>query len=420
MMNKQYVLLFSSVVLAALNVEFCQAKQKMFYMDNAASTAISLEAKETFDAVCQMKGNSSGMHVFAKKKKMIENHAASIISQAIGAENIEQIVFCNNATMANNIALLGFAKKNTNSCFITSKIEHKSILNIMEYLKSKGHEVHYLDVDKHGVVNLSQLENILKKVKNKRTLVSIQTVNSELGTVEPIEKIGKIVKQYGAFLHSDASQSFCKYPMDVKKYSIDMLTISGYKIGAPEGIAALYVKDRNLIAPILFGTGDELFPGTRPTALIGAFAKAVRVYRFNSKEAHRKCKLLISELKNLKGIHINSPENSNIVSISIEGVLLSDIMKRMKQFAFSSGCSCLGMEERSNVLAAIDPKGELPSCTLRLSFFDRVSDAQLKFFAKKLIHEVKKLRKEKIVKNGCEKSAASDQKELTAYLKKIK
>ena len=426
-MKKYLAVIFAMLI--SVSPESCFSKNssektkdkpvKGAYLDYAAAAPISLKAKETMDQVSMMRGNSSGISEFSKKMRDIEERSARIIADKINADSIDQIVFVNNATVANNIAILGFARKNPDACFITSKIEHKSILKVFEYLKTQNANVNFLDVNQFGFVDLKQLEKILRENVRKKIFVSIQTLNSEIGTIQPIEKIGKLVKKYGGVLHSDASQSFGKYDINVKDAEIDFLTMSGYKIGAPKGIAALYVRDRKLIAPILFGTGDELFPGTKPTALIAAFAAAVSSYHFDRREVYKKCDALMREFRRFDGIHVNSPYDSHIVSISIDGVLLKDLLKRLRGYAFSSGCSCSGMDQ-SNVLKAIDPEEKLPSCTIRISFSDKIQDQKLKDFARRLMNVVEELRKKKDVKSSCENSSFDDQKKMVDYLKNIR
>jgi cysteine desulfurase len=279
---------------------------------------------------------------------------------------------------------------------ITSKIEHKSVLGAFKYLETQGYKVTYLDVDRHGNINLDQLRRSITK---NTKLISIQTFNSEIGTVQNIKEIGNIVKKHNVLFHSDAAQSFCKYDIDVK--NLDLLTISGYKIGAPKGIAALYIKDISQLQPIMFGSGDELFPGTKATPLISAFSKAIEHFHFDKNQINRNFKTLTSELSKIEKIYINSATPSHVVSVSIDGVLLADVILRMKDYSFSSGCSCLG-QNKSNVLEAIDPEDKLPSCTIRISFSDKITESQLILFARKLKEVVNQLRKEKSVGKGCQ------------------
>lgn len=382
------------------------------YLDYAASAHINRKSLREFDKVSKFDGNSSGFNFHAQKLKEIENQSAKIIAEKIKC-NADQILFTNSATISNNIAILGVAYKYPGCHLITSKIEHKSVLNVFKYLERSGYGVTYIDVDRYGNLNLKQLRESIKK--NTR-LVSIQSFNSEIGTRQDVAAIAKIVKESGnenILFHSDIAQAFGKYPTDFSVF--DMATFSGYKIGAPKGIAALYIKDRKRITPIFFGSGDEFFPGSKPTALIAAFAKAVEVYKLNEEIIEKNFNVLKEEIEKIPDVYINSEKPSHVFSVSIKGVLLKDLIERVNKFSFSSGCSCLGQGGESNVKEAIDPEGKLPSATLRISFSDKVSKDSLINFAKSLKIEVEELRKEKSVSDNCEKSEEK-QKDLVKSL----
>lgn len=398
--------------LSLLVLQFTQAST---YLDYAASAHINDESLKKFNKVSKLDGNSSGFNLHAQKLKQIEKESAEIIAKKIECKP-EQILFTNSATMSNNLAILGVAYKYPGCHLITSKIEHKSVLNVFKYLENSGYKVTYIDVDRYGNLDLDQLK---KSIKSETRLVSIQSFNSEIGTRQNVVAISEIIKNSAnknILFHSDISQSFGKYPTDFSVF--DMATFSGYKIGSPKGIAALYIKDRTKIAPILFGSGDELFPGSKPTALIAAFAKAVEVYKLNLKIIERNFTRLKEEIQKIGDVYINSEKPSHVFSVSIKGVLLKDLIERVKDFSFSSGCSCLGQGE-SNVKEAIDPKGKIPSATLRISFSDKVPEENLVNFAKRLKAEIEKLREKKPVSNNCEKQE-DNQTDLLKTLSDLK
>lgn len=417
------------------------------YLDLASSWDINEEALKEFVKVGKIPGNSSGISPHSKYLRLLEIRAAKIIYDKIHQssaennsnsdqhseaslkspelqQNLRQIYFIPTPTIANNVAILGVAYKNPKCHLITSKIEHKSVLNVFKELEKQGYQITYLDVDSHGKVDLEKLK---QSIRPDTKLISIQTVNSEIGTLQDLKNIGAIAKEYGILFHSDASQAFCKYPIDVDAMHIDLLTIAGYKVGAPKGIAALYVRDSTKLKPIFFGSGDDLIPGSRSTPLICAFAKAVETFSFDKERLRNNFETLKNELLKIRGntpeeeIYINSSDYSHVLSVSIAGVLLKDILDRLPQFSFSAGCSCIG-RGKSNVIEAIDPQGKLPACTLRLSFSDKTNPESLKIFAKKLGEVVKKLRKEKKIKGGCEQEQSSEsktQKELNKSLDEV-
>ena len=408
MENKMKYFVLAGLILTSC-VEVRENQQNSTYLDYAASAHIDSESLKKFMEVSKLDGNSSGFNLHSQKLKDIENESARIIAEKIRC-NPDQILFTNSATISNNIAILGVAYKNPGCHLITSKIEHKSVLNVFKHLEKSGYKVTYLGVDRYGNLDLEELK---KSIRSTTRLVSIQSFNSEIGTRQNVAAISQILKNSGnknILFHSDISQAFGKYPTDFSVF--DMATFSGYKIGAPKGIAALYIKDRKKIDPILFGSGDELFPGSKPTALIAAFAKAVENYNLDFKIIEKNFYTLKKEIEKIDEVYINSEKPSHVFSVSIRGVLLKDLIDRMQKFSFSSGCSCLGQGE-SNVKEAIDPDGDLPSATLRISFSDKVPVQNLIDFAKNLKNEVEKLRNEKSVSNNCQKN---DQKDLSKVL----
>lgn len=386
------------------------------FLDYAASWQVSEDVLAEFAKVSHVDGNSSGINPHARYLRQLEKQSAQVIAAKIGAQKADRIHFTNGATAANNIAILGVAYKNPHCHLITSKIEHKSVLNVFKHLEKSGYAVTYLDVDKHGKIDLEQLK---RSICNNTKLISIQMFNSEIGTIQDVVKIGEIARKYGVTFHCDAAQAFCKYPIDVEAMKIDLLTVTGHKIGAPKGVGALYIRDSSKLQPIMFGSGDDFVPGTKPTPLICAFAAAVKSFQYDLDKIHENFEALTTELRKLNGTHINSTTPSHVVSVSISGVLLADLLERLPQYSFSAGCSCLG-QEKSNVLAAIDPQNELPACTIRISFSDRTSKDMLLTFAQKLRTTVEKLRSEKSVGKGCESETSNiNQQDLNYSLSKI-
>jgi cysteine desulfurase len=374
---------------------------ELLYLDYAASYAINEKALEEFIKIARLDGNSSGPNAHAKHLKKIEQNAAKAIAKKINAHHA-QIHFGGSATVANNIAILGVAYKNPGCHLITSKIEHKSVLNVFKHLETRGYKVTYLNVDRYGNVDLEQLR---KSIRNDTKLISIQMLNSEIGTLQAVKAIGEIAQQHGVLFHSDAAQAFCKHDTDVENMHIDLLTLAGHKIGAPKGIAALYIRDPSKLQPIFFGSGDEFFPGSKSTELIAAFAVAVQNFKYDRWKIAENFGVLKTELEKIEKVYVNSQSPSHILSVSISGVLLTDVLERMKEYSFAAGCSCTG-HERSNVMEAIDPEDKLPDCTIRISFSDIVEPQQLIAFVKKLKIVVEQLRKEKSVGKSCHRRAA--------------
>ena len=279
------------------------------YLDYASSHPVSAPALCEFIRVVSIPGNSSGFNTYSKHLKQIELNAKQIIANKISA-NSNQIHFTYNATLANNIAILGVAYQYPKCHIITSRIEHPGMIKIFKHLQSIGYEISYIDIDDSGKINIDSLK---KSFKSNTKLVSIQMVNSETGVSQDIRKIAEISHQHGSLFHCDASQAFCRVNIDVDAQHIDLMTFSGYKIGAPQGIAALYVKDPTSIVPILFGSGDMLSPGSMPTALIASFAKAVETFRYNRNKVERNYNTITHKLSDIKGLTVNSFEPNHIL-----------------------------------------------------------------------------------------------------------
>lgn len=387
MLKEKFIFIKAFIVLLSTTPEFSKGIET--YLDYAASYSIDEEALKVFCDVSRLQGNSSGFNPHAHRLREIENFATSVICRKIKAQYSSQLTYTQNATTANNMAILGVAYKNPGCHLITTKIEHKSILNTFRHLEEKGYKVTYLNVDQSGKINLEELE---LAIRPNTKLISVQMLNSELGTLQDISGISKIAKKHSILFHSDASQSFCKYDIDVQKLGVDLLTISGYKIGAPKGIAALYAKSEEILEPLFFGSGRIYSPGTTPTALIAAFAKAVENFYMDKVKIEDLYLSFTNELKKIEDIVINSTSPSFIVSFSIGGVELQDLIQKLPEFSFSSGCSC-NATSGSDVIRAIDPNGKLPKTTLRISFSDKIKKDVLIKFALKLKEAVHELRK---------------------------
>ena len=230
--------------------------EKLLYLDNAATTKTAPEVVQAMlPYFTELYGNPSSVYSFAAKNKTAVMKQKEIIAEAIGAKENE-IYFTAGGTEADNWALKATAEayESKGRHIITSKIEHHAILHTCEYLEKKGFEVTYLDVDEFGMVRLDELE---KAIRPDTILISIMYANNEIGTVQPIQEIGKIAKDHGVLFHTDAVQAFGHMPIDVNECHIDMLSASAHKLNGPKGIGCLYIRTGVKIRSFIHGGAQE-------------------------------------------------------------------------------------------------------------------------------------------------------------------
>src|SRR3989338_2677659 len=245
------------------------------YMDHAATTAVDKEVvKAMLPYFSEKFGNASSLHQFGQEAKEALETSRETVAKLINA-GPREIIFTSGGTESDNWAIkkIAFTNEDKGNHIITSRIEHHAVLESCEFLEKNGFKVTYLPVDKYGLVNP---EDIKKAITKNTILVTIMHANNEIGTIEPIEEIGKICKEKGVYFHTDAVQTVGKIPIDVKKMNLDLLSSSSHKLYGPKGIGFLYIKKGTKIAPMMHGGGHEfcLRSGTENIAVIVGFAKA--------------------------------------------------------------------------------------------------------------------------------------------------
>ena len=212
----------------------------MIYLDNAATTKTHEDVvKEMLPYFTENYGNASSVYDLGSKSKLAITKSRETIAAALNAKP-EEIYFTAGGSESDNWALKATAEayKNKGKHIITSKIEHHAILHTCEYLEREGYEITYLDVDERGLVDVEELK---QAIRPDTILISVMFANNEIGTIEPIEEIGSIAKEYGILFHTDAVQAFGQIPINVEKMHIDMLSASGHKLNGPKGIGFLYI-----------------------------------------------------------------------------------------------------------------------------------------------------------------------------------
>ncbi|WP_313526002.1 cysteine desulfurase NifS [Anaerotignum sp.] len=374
------------------------------YMDNAATTPVRDEVLNTIlPYFKEYYGNASSVYSIAKESKKALEKAREQVAKGIGAK-ADEIYFTAGGSESDNMALRGIAEafKNKGNHIITTKIEHHAILHTCEYLEKHGYEVTYLPVDEFGKISLDELE---KSIRPETILISVMFANNEIGTIQPIAEIGKLAREKGVFFHTDAVQAVGHVPIDVEEMQIDLLSMSGHKLGAPKGIGAIYIRKGIAIQPLIFGGAQEKKKraGTENIPGIVGLGKAVEL-AVNEMEVETKRlvalrdKLISGILEKVPYSRLNGhptdrlPGNCNISFAYIEGesmLLLLDAMG----IAASSGSACTsGSLDPSHVLMAIGLPHEIAHGSLRLTL-DRVnSEEDVDFVLSKVPEVVQKLR----------------------------
>jgi cysteine desulfurase len=375
-------------------------------MDYAATTPVDTRVlKVMFPYFTEKFGNSVSLHNFGEEAKKALDKTRLIIAKVLNIKNLNEIIFTSSATESNNLAIKGiaFANQNKGKHIIISSIEHDCVLNSAKWLEKYGFKITKIKVDKYGLINPKDIE---KEIKKDTILVSIIHGSNEIGTIQPIEQIGKICKKKKVYFHTDAAQSFGKIPLDIKKMKIDLLTASSHKIYGPKGAALLYVKSGTKIEPLIHGGGHEF--GLRSStvnvpAIIG-FGKAVEICaKEMKKESKRQIKLrnklINGVLKEIPNSHLNGhptkrlPNNTNFWFSYIEG---ESIVMDLNSYgiAASTGSACSSEKlEPSHILLACGLRPEQAHGSLRLSIGRWTKEQDINYLLKTLPKTIKRLRK---------------------------
>ena len=346
------------------------------YLDNSATTQVSnTAAQKALDIMCNIYGNPSSLHTMGIEAEKELETARSIIAKTIGCE-CDELFFTSGGTEANNTAILGTVKalKRRGNKIVTSAIEHSSIMESMAYLENEGFQVTYLTPDENGVI---PMDKIKEAVDDKTILVSVMMANNEVGSINDIAKIRKIVtaKKSPALIHTDAVQAFGKLNIKVKKLDVDLMTISSHKIHGPKGVGALYIKKGKRILPIHFGGEQEkkIRPGTEALPLIGAFGVAVSELEIDKnyqlvQELNDYAK---AKLSSIDSVTLNSKDNAlpYILNISVNGIRSETMLHHLAQnnVYVSSGSAC-AKGKPSHVLSAMGVSRDSADSALRISF----------------------------------------------------
>jgi cysteine desulfurase len=378
------------------------------YLDNSATTRVRKEVIEKMVEVLEKEyGNPSSLHLKGYQAEKLMKEARENVAKLINGDT-EGIVFTSGGTESNNLALIGAAEslRKKGNHIISSTIEHPSVLNVLKYLEENGFEVTYLDVDKTGKVDI---ENLKRAITDKTILVSIMAVNNEIGTIEPIQEIGEVVKERDIIFHVDAIQAVGKINVDVKKQNLDMVSLSGHKIHGPKGVGALYIDKSVKIRPIIFGGGQEknLRSGTENMPGIAGFGIASKLAQGNFHENASKLMTLKKRLyegifSEIKDVHLNGPKIEegapHILNISFAGIRGEVLLHALEEKGIyvSTGSACSSKKKgQSHVLKAIGLKEDLIESAIRFSFGIFNTEEEIDYTISVLKEKVNFLRKYK-------------------------
>lgn len=352
------------------------------YFDNSATTKVFDCVKDAVvHAMTEDYGNAAARHMKGVEAERLIKEARAEIARSLKVQE-KEILFTSGGTESNNTALIGTALANQRAGkhLITTAVEHASIYNTMEFLREQGFEITYLPVDSYGCISLDELRDA---VREDTILVSVMYVNNEIGAVEPVEEISRVIREKNprTLFHVDAIQAYGKYVIRPKKQGIDLLSVSGHKIHGPKGVGFLYIHERVKIRPLLYGGGQQkgMRSGTENVPGCAGLGAAVKeVYTDHEAKIERLYGLrerMIEGLKALPGVTINGHEGREnapqIVSASFEGVRSEVLLHALEEKGIyvSSGSACsVNHPGVSGTLRGIGVKKELLDSTIRFSF----------------------------------------------------
>lgn len=352
------------------------------YLDNSATTrSFDSVGKLVVKVMCEDYGNSSSMHMKGVEAEQYVRQTKDILARILKV-NEKEIYFTSGGTEADNLALLGAAQANYRAGrhLITTKIEHPAILQPMKYLESQGFEVSYLPVDADGRI---RLENLQKAVRPDTILVSIMHTNNEIGSLQPIEEAGRLIKRLNprTLFHVDAVQGFGKFMIYPKKMQVDMLSVSGHKIHGPKGIGFLYIDEKVKMKPIVYGGGQQkgMRSGTENIPGIAGLGRAAEeIYSHLEEDVdtlYRIKQAFVRGVTTIPEVYVNGLTGQDsaphIVSVSVRGIKSEVMLHALEEKGIyvSAGSACAARKTTASAtLQAIGVEKALLDSTIRFSF----------------------------------------------------
>lgn len=380
----------------------------MAYLDNSATTktdpaVISVMA----DVMKNVYGNPSSLHGIGVKAERLMEQSRKVVASTLNCSP-QEIVFTSGGTEANNMVIRGVAEAyhQRGNHMITSPLEHPSVYNVFQYLKQKGWKITELPVDQFGRVSPADVESALT---DETVLVSVMHVNNEVGTIQPTDEIGNLLKEYPKVLfHVDTVQSFGKIPLHPSKSHIDFLTISGHKIHGPKGIGCLYKRKNLTLPPLLLGGGQEqgLRSGTENLPAIAGLAKAVLLAKETEETLYRQYQawkeMLLTRVKSeLNHVKINGDIDINrgapyILNLSFPGLkseVIVHALEKEKVYVSSKSACSSKKEEPSRVLKAMGLTDQEALGSIRISMGRMNTEKELEQCCDALVRVIPALQK---------------------------
>lgn len=372
------------------------------YLDNSATTAVCKAASDkALYMMTDCFGNPSSLHKLGVEAESEVERAREIIASSLSVEP-KEIIFTSGGTEANNTVLFGAAEalKRRGNRIIVSAVEHPSVYESAKRLGELGYDVRFAPVDSDGIVDVEALKALLTE---KTILVSVMTVNNETGSIQPIERIAKLVHKScpEALFHTDAVQAYLKMPLKPKKLGVDLMTVSAHKVHGVKGSGALYIRDGARIAPLLYGgeQQNKRRPGTESAPLTTAFGAAVSAADISADSARIRelNSYAVDLLKSVDGISINSPDNAlpYIINISVEGIRSETMLHHLENEygVYVSSSSACAKGKRSYVLAAMGLADSRVDSSLRISFSKYNTESDIDALAEGLRNGLQTLQK---------------------------
>ncbi len=382
--------------------------KRQVYLDHAATTPVHPEVFQEMRIVLETHfGNPSSLHFYGRAVKQRLEIARERVARLLNAEH-EEIYFTSGGTEADNLAIIGtaWALQGRGRHIITSTIEHHAVLDTCEMLSQNGFDVTFLPVDQYGMVDIDELR---RAIRPDTILITIMHANNEIGTIQPIEEIGKIAKEYEILFHTDAVQTAGYLPINVDELGVDLLSLSAHKIYGPKGAGALYVREGTPLEPLLHGGGQERNkrPGTENIPGIVGLGKAAELaakeHAAESRRYRRLCEKLIQGIRErIPGTRLNGHPKKRLphnVNVTIEGTKGECLLTGLDQrgIAVSTGSACSsGSSQLSHVLEAIGLTPENGAGTIRMTVGRSTTEGDIDYVLDNLVEVVNMLRRDNL------------------------